>query len=303
MNFGGHFTDLIEPTKIHSLSVSILLDRLEDTRGGIGANIAFNLALLGDRPNLLGSAGQTAKNYMAELEKLGVDVSHVHYSHLPTASFNVITDGGDRQVGGFYPGAMSDSDGLKLSPWKDKEPFVIVAPHDPKGMRRQVEECRQYGFRLFYDVSQQVTNISSEDIKAGLEVAELLIVNDYELSVIARKTKRSPEAIKSQMPVVITTLGSEGSVIEGKKTTGPIKVGIVRPDRVVDPTGAGDAYRAGFVHGYVRGWDLKRAAQLGATCAAYALEKAGTQSHSFTFSEVANRYKHTFGEELSDGYN
>lgn len=295
MNFGGHFTELIQAEKLHSLSISILLDRLQDTRGGIGANICYNLAMLGNHPILLGSVGPEASAYIKDLEKAGIDTSHVHFSKLPTASFNVMTDGANRQIGGFYPGAMSDSQELKLSGFKNENPFVVIAPHDPAGMRRQVEECKGNNFRLFYDVSQQVTNISADDIAAGLEAAELIIVNDYELSVICAKTKMTEDEVKALVPVLITTLGSDGSVIEGSKVPEPIKIGIVKPEEVVDPTGAGDAYRAGFLHGYIRGWELDESAQLGATCAAYALENPGTQSHKFTPAEVKTRYHKTFG--------
>jgi adenosine kinase len=298
MNFGGDYPDLIQTQKLHSLSVSILLDSLQDTRGGIGANICYSLAMLGDSPILLGSIGESAKDYMADLEKLGVNTEHVHVSDLPTASFNVITDGNNRQVGGFYPGAMSDSASLSFEPWKDAKPFVVIAPHDPKGMRRQVSECKAHGLRLFYDVSQQVTNISGEEIKEGVEIAELLIVNDYEMSVICDKTGMSEEQIKKSVPIVVTTLGSDGSVIEGKAAPKRIEIGIVKPERIVDPTGAGDAYRAGFIYGYIRGWGHQQSAQLGATCAAYALEHAGTQSHQFTFKDVAERYQVAFGEAV-----
>jgi len=298
MNFGGHFPDLIKYEKIHSLSISILLDSLRDTRGGNGANIAYSMALLGNKPILLGSVGKEAEDYTQDLSKLGVDISHVHKSQLPTASFNVITDGGDRQIGGFYPGAMSDSDSLTLESWKDQKPFIVIAPHDPKAMRRQVQECQKNNFRLLYDVGQQVTNISGEDIKAGLEAAELIIVNDYELSVICQKTGQTEPQIKSLVPVVITTFGSQGSQVEGQNVPSPVRIGVLQPEKIVDPTGAGDAYRAGFLHGYIRGWDLKISAQLGATCAAYAIENAGTQSHRFNLEEVALRYKVAFKEDL-----
>lgn len=300
MNFDGEYPDLIQTQKLHSLSISILLDSLQDTRGGIGANICYSLAMLGDSPILLGSVGQTAKDYMDDLKKLGVNTEHVHVSDLPTASFNVITDGGNRQVGGFYPGAMSDSASLSFAPWKDKKPFVVIAPHDPAGMRRQVGECKAHGLRLFYDVSQQVTNISGEEIKEGVDIAELLIVNDYEMSVICEKTGMSEAEIKAKVPVLITTLGSDGSVVEGKDVPKKLEIGIVKPNKVVDPTGAGDAYRAGFLHGYIRGWDLRQSAQLGATCAAYALEQAGTQSHKFSYDEVRERYQEAFNEQLPE---
>ncbi|MGA3150671.1 MAG: carbohydrate kinase family protein [Candidatus Saccharimonadales bacterium] len=298
MNFGGHFTDLIKFEKIHSLSISIFLDNLADSRGGIGANIAYTMALLGNQPVLLGSVGREADEYMQDLDKLGINTKHVHKSQLPTASFNVFTDGGNRQIGGFYPGAMFDSAKLSFAPWKNKDAFMVIAPHDPKAMNHQVAQCKEFGLRLFYDVSQQVTNISGEDIRAGVSVAEVLIVNDYELSVICQKTGRTETEVKSLVPIVITTLGSQGSVVEGKNVPKPIHIGIGKPKKIVDPTGAGDAYRAGFLHGYVRGWDLKISARLGAICAAYAIEQPGTQNHVFNLNEAASRYQREFKELL-----
>lgn len=298
MNFGGHFPDFLKPDKLHSLSISIFLDSLRDTRGGVGANIAYSMALLGNQPILLGAIGKDDITYIDDLKEHGIDTKGVHLSDLPTASFNVITDGADRQIGGFYPGAMFDSASLVLEPWKTQVPFVVISPHDPHAMRRQVEQCQQYNLRLFYDVGQQVSNIDAKDIEAGLQASELLIVNDYELNLICHKTGRSEKELKTMLPVVVTTLGEEGSLIEGARVRKPIKIGVVKPAKAVDPTGAGDAYRAGFLHGYIRGWQLKDCGQLGAVCAAYAIEKLGTQAHKFSPADVATRYHRAFNEKL-----
>lgn len=297
MNFAGSYGEMIQPDKLHVLSVSILLDKLEDTPGGVGANIAANAAFLGDSPILLGSAGKDATQYLRTLSKRGVITDFVHQSKLPTATFNVITDQEDNQVGGFYPGAMSDSASLSLKRWKDKNVFVCVSAHDQMAMAMQISEGVQYGLRLMYDPGQQVTNISGEDLSAGVAAAEVLIVNDYELGVLCQKTGRSTEDIKAHTPVVITTLGKNGSVIEGTKVQKAIKVPAVRPEQIVDPTGAGDAYRAGFLHGYLRQWELVKCSQLGATLASFALEAHGTQV-DFSKTALTKRYKNTFNEEI-----
>jgi adenosine kinase len=300
MSFSGRYADHIQPEKLDTLSISIFLDSLVDAHGGVGANIAYSLALLGERPVLLGSVGKDAQAqaYMAKLADVGVDTQHVHQSDLPTASFNVITDSDQNQVGGFYPGAMFDSDSLSFAPWKDASPIVVVSPHDPKGMKRQVEECRQWGLRLCYDVGQQVSNLPGEDMAAGVDAAHILILNDYEMTIISNKTGKSLEAIKAQVPIVITTLGKDGSIIEGHDIPDAIKVGVVVPQQVADPTGAGDAFRAGFLYGFARDWPLKTCAQLGAVCGTYAVEIAGTQAHQFTTTELATRYQQAFGEQL-----
>lgn len=299
MNFSGRYRDHIRPEKLDSLSISIFLSGLKDSYGGVGANIAYSLALLGEEPTLIGAVGKDALLYLEKLAHDGVNITHVYESALPTASFNVITDTDQNQVGGFYPGAMFDSDSLSLQPWKGQDALLVISPHDPKVMRRHVQECERLGLRLFYDIGQQVSNLPGEDMRAGAEAAEVLALNDYELTVFSQKSGLSVEEIKAKVPVVITTLGKKGSIIEGAKVPRPITVGVVKPKKVADPTGAGDAYRAGFLYGYARDWPLKSSAQLGAVCAAYAIEAIGTQSHRFTLPEVAKRYAETFKETLA----
>jgi len=220
MNFSGRYRDLIQPDKLHVLSLSVLLDKLEDTPGGIGANIAAGLARLGEKPVILGSVGHDAKAYIDELSKLGIDVSRVHFSQLPTPSFNVITDNEDSQVGGFYQGAMSDSDSLSLKPWQGQDAVAVIAAHNPEAMNRQVGECREYGVKLIYDPGQQVADPAT-DLAGGVAAAEILIANDYELSLMCQKLNTTPDELKKRVPIVITTLGKDGSVIEGQQLAEP----------------------------------------------------------------------------------
>ncbi len=298
MNFSGRYRDHIRPEKLDSLSISIFLENLKDAYGGVGANITYTLALLGDQPYLLGSVGPDGLLYMEHLARLGVNIQHIHESELPTASFNVITDADQNQVGGFYPGAMFDSEGLTFTPWKDSRAVVVVSPHDPVAMARQVAECKEWGLTLMYDVGQQVSNLDGASMKEGVHAADILILNDYEITVLSEKTGMSVDEIKQLVPIVITTLGGNGSVIEGKAVPEPVKVGVVRPKAIVDPTGAGDAFRAGFLYGYARGWPLRESAQLGAVCATYAIEVMGTQAHHFTAAEAHERYVQAFKQPV-----
>jgi adenosine kinase len=300
MSFEGKYQDHIRPDKLDTLSISIFLQDLKDAYGGVGANIAYTLALLGEEPILIGSVGKDAGLYMEKLARDGVRITHIHESDLPTASFNVITDADQNQVGGFYPGAMFDSDSLTFEAWKDHNPIAVVSPHDPKAMKRQVEECKKWDLRLCYDIGQQVSNLPGTEMRAGVEAAGILILNDYELAVLSQKTGLSIPEIKSTVPIVITTLGKKGSVIEGAHVAEPIAVGVVGPTRVIDPTGAGDAFRSGFLYGYARDWPLRASAQLGATCATYAIEAVGTQEHTFTPEDITNRYKAAFNETLPE---
>jgi adenosine kinase len=298
MNFSGSYKDLIQPDKLHVLSVSVLLEKMEETRGGVGANIAYNIAVLGEEPVLFDSVGSDAGDYIKDLAAGGVNTKYMHISHLPTASFNVMTDSDDNQVGGFYPGAMSDADSLSLKSWAGQDVLVCISAHDPGSMRRQVAECQQYGLPFVYDPGQQVSNSPAEDLKAGAEAADVLIVNDYELGVLCEKAGLSPEAIKAKTPIVITTLGKDGSVIEGAKLDAPVKIPAAKPAQVTDPTGAGDAYRSGFLYGYLRQWQLPACGRLGAVVASFAIEQHGTQAR-FSKEEVIKRYQETFNEEIT----
>ena len=297
MSFDGSFAEMIQPEKLHVLSLSVLIKELRRTRGGIAGNIAYSLALLGEKPLLFGSIGTDQKEYMSSLKKIGVDTSCLHYSEKPTASFSVITDRNDCQVGGFYPGAMSDATALSLKKFRDQDIFVVLSAHDPKQMKQQVAECIQLKKRLFYDVGQQASNISGEDIREGIDAAELLIVNDYEMGILVQKSGWSEKEIRQKVNACVVTFGAEGSQIYDGDTSE--KIHACSLEKVVDPTGAGDAFRAGFLYGYVRDWQLKQCAQLGSVIAAYAVEHLGTQSHTFTLNEVIERYVSTYHQEIS----
>lgn len=297
MSFDGRYRELITPDNVGVLSLSPLLNSLKNSPGGIGANIAFNLAQLGSEPILLGSVGIDAKDYLAELKAQGIDVSTVHISELATASFNVITDSDGNQVGGFYPGAMSDSKLVSFAPWQNKKILAMVSAHDPEAMNRQVTECSQLRISLVYDPGQQVTDPST-DLQAGIKAAEIVFVNQYELGTMCDRIGISPEELKTSVPILITTLGKNGSLIEGNQVNDPIKISIATPKQVIDPTGAGDAYRAGFLYGYLRQWGLLACGRLGSVVASFIVEQAGTQV-PFSKQAIMNRYQDTFNEEVS----
>lgn len=297
MTFSGAYRELVQPEKIDSFSISVLIDEIKTSRGGTGANIAYNLAKLGEEPILVGSVGGDANEYIDDLKKLGVDTGHVNVSELQTASFNVINDSEDNQVGGFYPGAMADTKHLSISEWSKSGALVTVSAHDPNAMKRQVADCKKNALRLFYDVSQQVSNISKEDLLEGIDAAEIIIVNDYEMSLLCTKSGLSPNDIRSKVQIVITTHGSKGSIIEGTAVKIAQRIPIAEPKRVVDPTGAGDGYRAGFLYGYNRGWDLEECGRLGATIASFIVEGYGSQL-DYTKDEVQERYLKNFGKGI-----
>lgn len=298
MTFKGHYRDLIEPAKLHVLSVSVLVESAETAEGGIGANITHNLAGLGEKPILLGSVGEDARDYVKDLESRGIDISHVHFSKLGTASFNVLNDVEGNQVGGFYPGAMSDADSLEFKPWSDQDALFWVAAHDPVAMRRQTDECLSGKLRLGYDPGQQVSNVSGDDLKAGIEAAEIVIINEYELEVVLSKTDYIVEDLKRKVPLFITTKGEKGSEIAGTRAKEPVSIDSVKPTKLVDPGGAGDAYRGGFLYGYLRQWDIKQCGQLGSVLASFVIEQMGPQI-KISPAAIMERYKSKFNEEIS----
>lgn len=299
MNFANRYKDLIKPDKLHVLSISVFLDKLKNTHGGSGGNIAYSLALLGGKPTLIGSVGPDARDYMQKLSKCGVNTDSIYFSHLPTASFNVFTDLDDNQIGGFYPGAMFDSKMTSFKPWIDKNAFFVVSPDDPKLMNRLIDECNKYHLRLLYDFGQQVINSPSDFLYKGVMSAEVIIANDYEMSVLSDKIKLSLSKIKKTVPICITTLGVKGSIIEGKNVKKPIIIKSAKPKKNLDPTGAGDTFRAGFLYGYVRAWDLKTCGQMGSLLAVYTVETHGTQEHFFTKKEFAKRYFENYNQTLA----
>lgn len=298
MNFNGKYADLIQPDKLHVLSLSILINSLTNSRGGVATNIAYNLALLKEKPIVLGSIGEDAMGYMDDLANEGIDTSHIHVSDLPTATFTVLTDSANNQVGGFYPGAMSDISHLTLKPWYGKNALVVISAGDPTGMDQLVKECIKNKLDYVYDLGQQVTNITVEQMKLGLSNTKILFGNDYELGTILGRTGYSEEELNSMIPLIVTTLGAEGTKIAGSSLTTPITIPALKDVKPVDPTGAGDSYRAGFLYGYLRNWELSQCAELGSTIATYTIEKHGTQTHTFTFDELIKKHELAYGTQL-----
>lgn len=294
MNFNGSYKNLIKPETIHVLSLSVFLNTIKDTQGGVAGNICYNLALLKEKPILMGSVGKDANKYISKLAKMGVNTKNVNYSNKQTASFNVITDADNNQIGGFYPGAMFDSSNLSFTPWQNKNALMVLAPHDPIAMKRQVDECKKYGLRLFYDIGQQISNTPKQDIIDGINTAELVIVNDYEFMVLCDIFQKTQAQVKKIIPTLVITKGSKGSIICESKYKSDIKVKAAKPNKVLDPTGAGDAYRAGFLYGYTRGLKPDICGMLGSVLALYTIESHGTQEHTFTKQDFTKRFKENY---------
>ena len=298
MSFPGRFVDHILPDQLQILSVSFLVDSMRRERGGCGGNIAYNLALLGQRPLLMATVGQDAPQYVAWLRDQGVDTSGV--LQLPdefTASFFVSTDQDNNQIASFYTGAMAKASRLSF---EDNNPeaieIAIISPNDPVAMVKYARECQELGIPYIYDPSQQVPRLSPSELVAGIEGAKVLIVNDYEFGMIKKQTGLSDEEIQELTEVVVITRGERGSVV--RTCDGTWDIPIVSPRRIADPTGVGDAYRAGFITGMCHGlpWDV--VGRMGSLAAAYVLEEHGTQRHRYSPEGFRQRYRETFGDVL-----
>ncbi len=293
MDFPGNFSDHIMPDKIHQINLSFLVNTLKKQRGGTAGNIAYNLALLKQPVSILGAAGSDFSEYSKFLEDTGVDISRIKIiSGASTSSAFIMTDQKDNQITAFYPGAMSKNSTLSL----DKSNFVIISPNDPQAMINFTKQCKDLNIPYMLDPGMQIPRLESEDLKEMLNGATIVIGNDYEISLLKQKISIDGEQLLREVKILITTLGEKGAIIKTKDQT--IEITVAKPTSVVDPTGAGDAYRAGFLAGFLKGFDLKTCGQMGSVAACYAVEKYGTTSHSFTTTEFSQRYKQNFGEEL-----
>lgn len=298
MSFPGRFVDHILPDQIEILSVSFLVDSMRRERGGCGGNIAYNLALLGQPTLLMATVGQDAPEYVAWLRDQGVDTSGVlQLSDEFTASFFVSTDRDNNQIASFYTGAMAKASRLSF---KDNNPeaieIAIISPNDPVAMVRYARECQELGIPYIYDPSQQIPRLSPSELVEGIEGAKVLILNDYEFGMIKKQTGLSDDEIQGLAEVVVITRGERGSVVRTCQSTWQIP--IAPPRRIADPTGVGDAYRAGFITGMCRAlpWDV--VGRMGSLAAAYVLEEHGTQRHRYSLESFRQRYRETFGNAL-----
>jgi len=306
-DFPGKFSDHILPEKIHQINLSFLVKKMSRQRGGTAGNIAYNLALLGIKPLILATAGYDFRDYKKELEEVGVDTSMIYIIEAePTASAFIFTDKVDNQITGFYPGAMSHTEKLVLTRLhlvrgvtSERDPFVVVSPNEPSAMIKFAKECQNLGIPYLFDPGMQLPRLSAKDLKLGIEGAKIVIGNDYEMALIYKKLnikkKKYIEKIKKNK-IFITTLGKKGSVIESDGKT--YKIPPAKAKQVLDPTGAGDAYRAGFLAGYLRGFDMETCGKMGSVCAVYTVEKYGTQTHKFSLGEFKKRYKENFDRDL-----
>ena len=302
MHFPGRFAEQLIAEQLHRVSLSFLADDLVVRRGGIGANIAFGLGVLGVRPVLVGAVGADFADYRAWLERHGVDTGGVHVSEIAhTARFVCTTDEDLNQIATFYAGAMAEARNIELKPIADQAgglSLVLIGPDDPDGMLRHADECREHGYDFAVDPSQQLARMTGEQARAFVAGAQYLFTNDYEWELLRQKSGWSEQDVLDQVGYRVTTLGEHGVEIVGRDGT-VLKVAAVPEFTKADPTGVGDGFRAGFVAGLHRGLSLERSAQLGSLIAVLVLETVGTQEWQLDAASALKRIADAYGSDAA----
>ncbi len=297
MTFPGYFRDHILPDKLESISLSFLVDSMVRLRGGTAANIAYTLALLGEKPRIFAAVGEDFAEYRTWLETNGIDTTWA--KAVPgefTASFFANTDLSNAQIASFYPGAMARASELSLKSIVSEKPdMVVISPNDPEAMKSYVTECIDLGYKYIYDPSQQIVRFSGEELRAGIEGAYALFLNDYEYALTQKMTGMSEERLLEYVDVLVVTRGENGSDIYTKNNQ--FHIPVVPPKRIGDPTGVGDAFRGGFLAAYARGLDWESCGQVGSLAATYCLEETGTQTHTYTRREFIDRFRECFDDQ------
>jgi adenosine kinase len=299
MKFPGYFRDHILPDRLETISLSFLVESMVRRRGGIAPNIAYTLALLGEKPRVMATVGEDCLEYRAWLSSFGVDTEWMKV--VPgefTASFFANTDRANAQIASFYPGAMAYASQLSFKDYiseVEMPDLVVISPNDPAAMNKYVQECRELGIPYLFDPSQQIVRLSAEEIAAGIAGARSMFVNDYEFNLIKKATGMTEEEICGNIELVVITCGEKGSVIYSGSEH--CEIATAPPQVVSDPTGVGDAYRGGFLAGLSRGLDWETCGKMGSLAATYCLEQEGPQGHLYTPAEFITRFRRYFDDE------
>lgn len=298
MDFPDSFKNHILTDQLHILNVCFVVDKLEKNLGGCAGNIAYTMNMLGGNPIILSSLGKDADDYLKHLKTQNINTSFISTSkHFLTSSAHIMTDKDGNQITAFFPGAGNVSLNLHVKDANPRPSFAIIGPTKKEVMLQHAKECHEERIPFCFDPGQQITALSPQEIMATIGQATFLIGNDYEMKMIEKKTGWEQNELFDHVEVVITTLGEKGSMITTRDNI--FEITPCAPISVEDPTGAGDAYRAGFFTAYAKGKNLKICGQTGSVAAVYAIEHYGTQNHTFSIEEFKSRYKRTYNEVLS----
>jgi adenosine kinase len=302
MEFPGSFANQFIAGSLDKVSLSFLVDTLDIRRGGVAANIAFGMGLLGLRPVLVGAVGADFADYRSWLTRHGVDCDSVYVSEIAhTARFVCTTDEDMAQIASFYAGAMAEARNIELAPVVARLgglDLVHIGADDPAAMVRHTEECRESGLRFAADPSQQLARMEGPEVRRLIEGADLLFTNEYEKGLLEQKTGWSDAEILDRVRVQITTLGSRGVQLTGRGID-PVHVSIAREVRKADPTGVGDAFRAGFLAALAWELSLERAAEVGSLLATHVVETVGTQEYTVEAMDFTKRFAEAYGDDAA----
>lgn len=296
MTFPGRFREHILPEHLDSISLSFLVDSMTRAKGGIAPNIAYTMALLGQKPRLFATVGEDFLEYRQWLELHGVDTTWTRV--IPdefTASFFANIDRENGQIASFYPGAMAHAAEMSMHELEGQRPnYVVISPNDPIAMDQFARECHEMGLPYIYDPSQQIVRMSPEEISRGILGAEAIFVNEYEYALVEKATGLTKRQILDHAEILVVTEGKAGASIY--TADGQIHVPAAPTDTIVDPTGVGDAFRGGFLTGHALGLEMETCGQMGSVAATYCLEHLGTQGHSYTPAEFIQRFRQSFDD-------
>lgn len=302
MRFPGRFAEQLLADQLNHISLSFLVDDLVVRRGGVGGNITYAMGALGGDPVLVGAVGADFAEYRAWLESNGVNCESVLVSTTAhTARFVCTTDEDMAQIASFYPGAMSEARDISLAEVVKTHgvDLVLVGANDPDAMARHTDECRELGVPFAADPSQQLARLSGDEAARLIDGAAYLFTNEYEWGLLQQKTGLTEDEIRAKVGLRVTTLGGDGvEIVDGDGNW--VRVAVVPERAKVDPTGVGDAFRAGFLLGHRAGLSLERAAQLGCLVAVYVLETTGTQEWTFDRADALKRLTDAYGEVAAD---
>jgi adenosine kinase len=297
MHFPGRFVDQLVADQLDRLSLSFLVDDMVIRPGGVAGNIAFALGVLGQSPLLVGAVGADFGEYRARLEANGVDCSAVLVCEdVNTARFVCTTDDDMRQLASFYTGAMARSREISLAPFTGRVDLALIGANDPDAMLRHTDECRELGLPFAADPSQQLARMEGPEIRRLVEGARYLLTNDYEWELLLKKTGWTEAQVAERIEIRITTHGENGVEIYGPET---LKIGVVPETGKVDPTGVGDAFRAGFLAAVAGGLSLERSAQLGSLIAVQVLETDGPQEWTWDRAHGLERLRDAYGPDAA----
>jgi adenosine kinase len=296
MDFPGHFSEHILPEKIHVLNVCFQVNGVKEKFGGTAGNIAYALTLLGEKPEISATIGHDYQRYFAWLAQNGISTEPIKIIEEEfTAGAYITTDRADNQITGFHPGAMKYSSALNFERLSPKETLVVVSPGNLEDMVNYPRACKGRRIEYIFDPGQSLPMLDAQDLIQTIDGCRILIANDYELDLIMDKTGLVKDALLRRAGAIIVTLGALGS----KVSTPDWEMGIpaVKPKKVEDPTGAGDAYRGGLLSGLARGQDIAQSARMGSVCASFAVECYGTQEYQFTPEDFNERFEACYGKE------